>query len=320
MIPSTVLSAWAALLAVTTASPIEKDARNTLLRRKTPAKMNVCAPEGDKKWQPGKPSPSTVIPEQCQQRQGKKPELADTKQTAMDFDMDSCYNTPAGGCRDGPDLGSSNVYSRARCNNGWCAYMYGYYFEKDQMTVCLGHMHDWEHVVVFVEGGAPRYVSVSAHGRYTMRPWGDVLVEGTHVKVVYHKDGPGTHAFRFAKAEDDARQENHLGKWFVCDPPRSSVVVSRRHLDCRIQLLTAWQYGDLIGWNGFPSAAVREKMTGKSWGKAKIDFTDERFGDTLKSAIQAQGSTPYIVNMDADVDDGSPGMPAYCPNHFWRVE
>ncbi|OBR09206.1 NLP4 protein [Colletotrichum higginsianum IMI 349063] len=284
MIPSTVLSVWAALLAVTTASPIDKNARNTLLRRKAPAKMNVCAPERDLKWQP-----------------------------AMDFDMDSCYNTPAvdrdgnlnpglsvcgtastaGGCRDGPDLGNSNVYSRARCNNGWCAYLYGYYFEKDQVTVCLGHTHDWEHVVVFVEGGAPRYVSVSAHGRYTTRPWGDVLVEGTHVKVVYHKDGPGTHAFRFAKAEDDARQENHLGKWF---------------------------YGDLVGWNGFPSTAVRDKMTGKSWGKAKIDFTDERFGDNLKSAIQAQGSTPYIIDMDADVDDASPGMPAHCPNHFRRVE
>ncbi|KAJ0160371.1 hypothetical protein CTA2_8090 [Colletotrichum tanaceti] len=289
MIPGTVMSFWAALLAVSTASPIDKDARNTLQRRKSPVKMNVCAPEADKKWQP-----------------------------AMDFDMDSCYNTPAvgrdgdlnpglsvcgtfataGGCRDGPDLGNSNVYSRARCNGGWCAYMYGYYFEKDQMSLCLGHTHDWEHVVVFVEGegggegggGVPRYVAVSAHGRYAVRPWRDVLVEdGTHAKVVYHKDGPGTHAFRFAKAEDDERQENHLAKWF---------------------------YGDLIGWNGFPSAAVRDKMTGKYWGKAKMDFTDERFGDSLKSAIQAaQGSsTPHVIDMDADVDDGSPGVPANCPN------
>lgn len=61
-------------------------------------------------------------------------------------------------------------------------------------------------------------------------------------------------------------------------------------------------------------------MTGKFWGKAKIDFTDERFGDTLKSAIQAQGSTPYIIDMDADVDDASPGMPAHCSNHFRPVE
>lgn len=68
----------------------------------------------------------------------------------MDFDTDSCYNTPAigidgtinpgldnnntglsEGCHDLSDLQNNNVYSRARCNNGWCAYVYDYYFEKE---------------------------------------------------------------------------------------------------------------------------------------------------------------------------------------------
>lgn len=68
----------------------------------------------------------------------------------MDFDSDSCYNTPAigpdgtinpgldhnsvglsTGCHDLSDLQNNNVYSRARCNNRWCAYLYGYYFEKE---------------------------------------------------------------------------------------------------------------------------------------------------------------------------------------------
>jgi hypothetical protein len=68
----------------------------------------------------------------------------------MDFDTDSCYNTPAIGpdgkvaeglphdstgaskhCREPSNLGNSNVYSRARCNNGWCVYLYDYYFEKE---------------------------------------------------------------------------------------------------------------------------------------------------------------------------------------------
>lgn len=62
---------------------------------------------------------------------------------AMDFDTDGCYNSPAidadgnlatglncggaknGNCRDLSDLQNNNVYSRARCNNGWCAFMYG---------------------------------------------------------------------------------------------------------------------------------------------------------------------------------------------------
>lgn len=62
-------------------------------------------------------------------------------QPVLDFDSDGCYNTaaidpsgytnpgrgatgtPEGGCRDPPQLENSNVYSRARCNNGICATM-----------------------------------------------------------------------------------------------------------------------------------------------------------------------------------------------------
>ena len=83
----------------------------------------------------------------------------------MDFDTDGCYNTPAidgngsvatgldcggaknGHCRDLSDLQNNNVYSRARCNNGWCGFLYGYYFEKDQSvdgSCGVGHKNDWE--------------------------------------------------------------------------------------------------------------------------------------------------------------------------------
>src|SRR6478736_3299237 len=62
-------------------------------------------------------------------------------QPALDFDKDSCYHTAAidrdgvvnkglsihGGitrdCRDRNRLDNANVYTRKRCNNGWCAYM-----------------------------------------------------------------------------------------------------------------------------------------------------------------------------------------------------
>lgn len=62
-------------------------------------------------------------------------------QPILDFDSDGCYNTaaidpsgytnpgkdatgtPQGDCRDPPQLENSNVYSRARCNNGVCAVM-----------------------------------------------------------------------------------------------------------------------------------------------------------------------------------------------------
>lgn len=64
-------------------------------------------------------------------------------QPVLDYDTDSCYNVPAidaqgnvcqgldntyttntKDCRDASDLDNQNVYSRKRCNNGWCAYMY----------------------------------------------------------------------------------------------------------------------------------------------------------------------------------------------------
>ena len=64
-------------------------------------------------------------------------------QPVLDFDKDGCYNTaaidgggnvnggldaifkcPADECRKKDRLDNNNVYSRKRCNNGWCAIMY----------------------------------------------------------------------------------------------------------------------------------------------------------------------------------------------------
>ncbi|CAM5442786.1 hypothetical protein SFUMM280S_00289 [Streptomyces fumanus] len=89
-----------------------------------------------------------------------------TYQPAFDYDTDGGYPTPAisadgtvnaglnptgalnGNCRDAADLDNTNSYSRAKCDNGWCAYLYGLYFEKDQAlpgSSLGGHRHDWEH-------------------------------------------------------------------------------------------------------------------------------------------------------------------------------
>lgn len=73
------------------------------------------------------------------------PENADDRETKfqpwLDFDTNGCYNTaavdpdgntnpghdatgtPGGDCRDPHQLENSNAYSRARCNNGYCAIM-----------------------------------------------------------------------------------------------------------------------------------------------------------------------------------------------------
>ena len=157
---------------------------------------------------------------------------------ALDYDRDCCYNTVAispsgqynagqdsqknidevlGFCRNENRLSKTNVYARAKCNGGWCAYMYDYYFESDHGIG--GHRHDWEHIVVWVKGGDLSFVSVSAHGKWITRKAssGIRMEQGTHAKIVYHKNdifGFGTRCFRFANDKDEpAENQWHSWRW-----------------------------------------------------------------------------------------------------------
>ncbi|KAK3390623.1 necrosis inducing protein-domain-containing protein [Podospora didyma] len=206
-------------------------------------------------------------------------------QPVLDFDNDGCYYTSAidsGGstnpglnyaqgvppnclratCRDANRLQNSNVYSRSRCNNGWCAIMYEYYFEKDQV-VCgswgAGHRHDWEHIIVFTQGETVRRVAPSCHNGYggaTNSP----RLQGQRAKVVYHKDGGQTHCFRMANAADDSI-ENYTGQWFL---------------------------GSLIGWTGWPSTWLRDTAMNANFGAASPKLRGDRFGSALNSAAGGQ--------------------------------
>lgn len=198
-----------------------------------------------------------------------------TFQPSFDYDGDGCYPTPAisadgtlnpglnlggdvnGNCHDESDLDNTNSYSRSKCNNDWCAYMYGLYFEKDQAALgpgSAGHKHDWEHVVVWVNGGEAKYVSVSQHKGYETKAAGDIAWEETHPKVVYHKDGISTHAFRFASADEPP--ENHKG---------------------------AWQRPALVSWDGYPEG-IRDKLMGADFGAAQLAIRDSHFADNLAKA------------------------------------
>lgn len=213
--------------------------------------------------------------------------------------MDSCYNVPAigtdgtlnpgrdpcdqmdgpsAGCREPGDLDNNNVYARTRCNNGWCAYMYAYYMQVDARELCGGHRHDWEHVVVWVEGEDVRYVSAGAHAGYDVRKIEDVLLDNGHPKIVYHKDGTSTHAMRFAKEEDDNPVENARGAWF---------------------------YGAVVSYYGFPTAELRDKMCAQDWGKGHIDFIDVSFSSALDSA---KGGNDIALDTTYD-EDGTTGRP-----------
>ncbi|KAL2123586.1 hypothetical protein VTJ04DRAFT_4041 [Mycothermus thermophilus] len=222
-------------------------------------------------------------------------------QPVLDFDKDGCYNVPAidaegniakglphnytglsSDCRDASDLDNNNVYSRQRCNNGWCAYLYDYYFEKDVAVAHvqnIGHRHDWEHVVVWVRNNKAEYVAASRHNGYTINKASDVRWLGTHPKIIYHKDGGLTHAFRFAKAADE-KIEDHKGVWFR---------------------------GALVSYNGFPSTAIRDKLCAYDFDEVTIAFKDAEFAGNLRKAKPKE-----IKNFNVGWDDpatGSPGFP-----------
>ncbi|MGW0932018.1 NPP1 family protein [Streptomyces sp. NPDC002644] len=210
-------------------------------------------------------------------------------QPALDYDKDGCYPTPAigpdgslngglnptgalnGDCRDSFDLGNTNAYSRATCNNGWCAVLYGLYFEKDQAlagTSIGGHRHDWEHIVVWVEQATntARHVATSNHGSFTVHSRDRIPWEGTHPKVVYHKDGVSTHCFRAASAGDEP-PENHRG---------------------------TWQYPPLVGWGGYP-AGLRDRLSQANWGSANFGLTDSSYVSHLEKAKPA--GIPFVPSL-----------------------
>ncbi|MEW2219499.1 NPP1 family protein [Streptomyces sp. NPDC006990] len=204
--------------------------------------------------------------------------LEKTFQPAYDYDTDGCYATPAigpdgtlapglriggdvnGNCRDASDLENTNGYSRSKCNNGWCAVVYASYFEKDQTALgggSAGHRHDWEHVVVWVHDDRAEYVSTSNHGGFTVHDRDALPFEGSHPKVVYHKDGISTHCFRAAKDDGgDEPPENHGG---------------------------AWQYPTLVGWDGYPEG-LREALTAADFGSATLGIRDDTFAGHLAEA------------------------------------
>jgi hypothetical protein len=198
----------------------------------------------------------------------------------FDYDSDGCLPAAAvnaggklngglknsgsitGGCRTG-HLGRANTYAQSLCRNGWCAYVYGLYFEKDQTVNgadAFGHRHDWESVVVFQKQGEerPRYLAASRHGGYSTHPISEVPMSGNHVEIVYHKDGASTHAFRFAKwGEKPVARGN--GTW---DQP---ALVTMEKMD----------------------RTPRDALWNSTWGKANFPLTNNLTGNINKARPSA---------------------------------
>lgn len=86
--------------------------------------------------------------------------------------------------------------------------------------------------------------------------------------VVYHKDGGLTHCFRLATANDIAYPENYFGVFY-----RSP----------------------LVGWNGWPSTAIRQSVINNWSSGVGPKWRDSEFGPYLEKAVggQVPGFDPY---------------------------
>lgn len=139
-----------------------------------------------------------------------------------------------------------------------------------------GHRNDWEHIVVWAQDGVQKYVAASKHGGWDVKAASDIRWDDSHPKMIYHKDGLSTHAFRFANPEDD-NIENATGDWF---------------------------YGDLVSWNGFPSTSLRDELSAHDFGSAHFDLKDSDFAGALDKA-----RANFIPEFDPNTDEDSPGFP-----------
>ncbi|MCI3922917.1 NPP1 family protein [Paenibacillus sp. TRM 82003] len=94
--------------------------------------------------------------------------------------------SPSGGC----SSSVGQVYERSTWYNGVWAIMYSWYFPKDGPITQLGHRHDWEAVVVWVDNPAvanPKILSIAAsqHGKFVKQAPSSSNTNGTHPKIEY---------------------------------------------------------------------------------------------------------------------------------------
>lgn len=253
------------------------------------ASMAPAAPAAAQGW----PAPAAPIREMATAQDKRF-------QPAIDFDTDVCFNVPAidaagnispgastyatrppASCRNPAYLQQSNVYVRARCNNGYCARVYSYFWQSD-----FSHQFDWESVIVWTTdaGASSRVVGVTrgTHGNWETRAVSDgqLRFTGDRVKMVFHYETWGfSHLWRFASAGDEP-PENGTGQWVV---------------------------QPLISWNGYPSLNVRNKLSNADFKGATFDNKDARFAGVLAAANT--GIAPGF-NPNVDAGTNSPGCPS----------
>lgn len=221
------------------------------------------------------------------------------KQPVFDFDGDGCLPSAGisrlgeknaglktsgritGDCRSGNFLITSNTVHRYVCKNSggdqYCGHIYALYFEKDQLFNYFGggHRHDWEHAAVWTKNGVVTHGTYSSHGNQTTKPASQLPFEGNHLKIVYHKDGVTTHAFRFAKTNEYA--ENPYGSFIT------PTIVSWYEME-----------GD-----GLSNSQMRSRLNSFDYGSAVLPVKDSKFLNNINNGKPAS----YPSFNQADVNN-----------------
>ena len=244
----------------------------------------------------------------------------------FDFDSDGCYpatpfhrsenlrqnpgknatSSVYGGCRDSDWVAYANTIHRQICRETVegdqkverCAHLFELYFEKDQaigFSFLAGHRHDAETAIVWTykvndQNERVTHASVSAHGKYTTRPISELQMQYDHPMVVYHKDGAGTHAFRFANT-DDKRRVEFLGNWGEFYAPEilsHSSAAADWNSDETIRYQANRTYRNTLDMSNFGSASFKTR-------------NDNQIVDAANAAVPH--SDPFWQNTTFSLDD-----------------
>ncbi|KAH9892254.1 NPP1-domain-containing protein [Xylariomycetidae sp. FL2044] len=152
-----------------------------------------------------------------------------------------------GGSSSDCDSSTGQVYSREGAYGDYYAIMYSWYMPKDSPSSGLGHRHDWENIVVWLDSAASATMvglSTSAHGDYDTIT-SDFPVDGTRPKIQYYSIWPVNH-----------------------------------------QLGTTDEVGGeqpLIAWDDLTDAA-RAALSDTDFGDATVPFKDDTFESNLAEA------------------------------------
>ncbi|KAI1341378.1 NPP1-domain-containing protein [Xylariaceae sp. FL0016] len=153
---------------------------------------------------------------------------------------------PSGSSSGDCDSSTGQVYTRETTYNDTYAIMYSWYMPKDEPSTGIGHRHDWECIVVWLDSTQSSVValSTSAHGDFDTIT-SDLPLDGTRPKIRYYSVWPLDH---------------QLGTTDVVGGEQP-----------------------LIGWDELTDAA-RTALEDTDFGSATVPFKDSTFTSNLEEA------------------------------------